>query len=193
MRNKLLLLVSLKVGHSIESSKYGDYYLHDEKGYVTGELFQNYWIGFKQYTFDTSQNKQLDAFLDGNFRFMKRKIAEAKNSTNPEERTYWYHVSLILDQVEGMYAGYLKVMSEKGTLPVLSLADLFKFQLDGDIDDLSNMWSPPSFETMSKFDLESYAIFKTKCSAFVKYSKDRRNLFLTHATWDTFQNMLRYV
>ncbi|KAF0978251.1 hypothetical protein FDP41_002766 [Naegleria fowleri] len=161
------------------------------EGYVTGELFQNYWIGFKQYTFDTSQNKQLDAFLDGNFRFMKRKIAEAKNSTNPEERTYWYHVSLILDQVEGMYAGYLKVMSEKGTLPVLSLADLFKFQLDGDIDDLSNMWSPPSFETMSKFDLESYAIFKTKCSAFVKYSKDRRNLFLTHATWDTFQNMLR--
>jgi len=122
---------------------------------------------------------------------MKKMIADSSNYTNPAEKTYWYHVSLILDQMEGMYAGYLKALSEKNIIPELSLVDLFKFQMDGDIEDLSAKWSQPAFHLMSKFDLESYAIFKTKCSAFVKYSRDRKNIFLTHATWDTFQNMLR--
>lgn len=166
-------------------------YYYNNIGYVTGELFQAYWLGYKQYTFDTDQTEKLDAFLDGNWRFMKKMIAQAKNSTNQEEKTYWYHVSLIFDQLEGMFAGYMKIMNEKRIMAVMSLTDLFKLQLDGDIEDLSNMWSPPSFSTMSKFELESWTIFKTKCSAFVKYSADRKNIFLTHATWDTFQNMLR--
>ncbi|EFC45509.1 predicted protein [Naegleria gruberi] len=182
------LSLSTNPDHSDEEQAFAAGFI---EGFTTGELMQEYWTGYKQYTFDDSQNKQLNAFLDGNFRFMKRKIAESKNSTDTSEKLYWHHVALVLEQVEGLFAGYLKAMAEKDTLPQLSLIDMFKFQLDGDIEDLSNKWSPPSFHTMTQFELESFAIFKTKCSAFVKLSHDRSNVFLTHATWDTFQNMLR--
>ena len=89
--------------------------------------------------------------MNDNFRFMNKKIAEAKNSSDPTERQYWYHVSLILDQVNGMFAGYLKALAEKQIISVMTLNDLFRLQLDGDIDDLSNMWNPPQFSAMSKF------------------------------------------
>ena len=160
-------------------------------GYATGEIIQQYWPAYVQDTFDPTQNDKLNAFLDANFRFMNKNIAQAKNSSDNALKTYWHHVSLLLQQVEGLHSGYLKLALEKKFSPLLSLTDFFKYQIGGDMDDLSSKWDPPSFNTMNKFEMESFAIFSTRCSAFIKYNKDRSDIFLTHATWAGYVNIMR--
>ncbi|KAL9656174.1 hypothetical protein ABK040_007791 [Willaertia magna] len=161
------------------------------EGYLTGELFQGYWYDFIQYTFDPESDPKLNKFLEDNLRYLNTQIGLYKNNTSTEEGKYWYHISLILDQIQGLYDGYVKGMLDKNLKPTLSLFDIFKFQIDGDIGDLANIFSTPQFHKMSREELISFSIFKNRCSALFRLTNDRKNLIMTHATWDTFSNMLR--
>eukprot|EP00047_Mylnosiga_fluctuans_P010788 m.17929 g.17929 ORF g.17929 m.17929 type:complete len:518 (-) comp3290_c0_seq1:566-2119(-) len=102
--------------------------------------------------------------------------ANAANASTP----YWQHVAALLQQADGMAAGY------QATAPAdhsLTAEQVYILTLAGDLEDLANIFSrqdrvPEPTEHMD-------------CSALVRLTPDYSELFVGHTTFNAYWCMLR--
>jgi hypothetical protein len=118
--------------------------------------------------------------------FMNEQIKKySTNTTDAQLSLFWHHINLIKLQIEGMYHGY----TQQVKTPKMKLVDFYRFQMDGDIEDLYGVLDPQ--EVSTRRQAERILLYRTHCSALLKYTPDRSELMATQSTWDVYNNMLR--
>eukprot|EP00042_Codosiga_hollandica_P042942 m.401136 g.401136 ORF g.401136 m.401136 type:complete len:559 (+) comp56440_c0_seq2:369-2045(+) len=124
----------------------------------------------------------LAQFLAANSAFMSQQIAAAQSlpSLDPK-RIYWYHVNLILTQLNGLYEGYQNVRGGKGEL---TLETMLFLNLGGDMEDLANVFGVEG-------EFESAFFENGHCSALLRLLPDGSDVFIAQATWSSMNSMLR--
>ena len=85
------------------------------EGAATADLIENFCYNEGQYNF--TPTTELASFITENQAFMAQQIEAALSlpAGNPT-RIYWYQVSLVLDQLSGLYAGYQSVRNNQGNV-----------------------------------------------------------------------------
>lgn len=136
-----------------------------------------------------STTPQLSAFIRQNVQWMQamQQIAEQEDSGSAD-RTYWWQVRLVWEQLNGIYEGYLHTAAPGEDS--LTLEAIILLNLSGDIEDLGAALSPYFLSRMRLGDYGSY-VGGTHCSALIKLTDNNQDLFVSHNTWSTFESMLR--
>lgn len=163
------------------------------EGYATFRQIQTYWPTYNQVVLNSNLSKPLNEWLQKNMMFMLEQINKPVHQT-PEQKQFWSQANLILTQVHGIYDGYAKHFDEAkehDPSSKLTFNQIYLLQLDGDVGDLYNTISPPSFENMTSEEVSMYQVTHGHCSVIIRYNDDRSNLFMTHSTWDTYANVCR--
>ncbi|CAF4724635.1 unnamed protein product, partial [Rotaria sp. Silwood2] len=97
--------------------------------------------------------------------------------THPNDE-YWHQINLLLVQLNGLIDGY----QNKSRGPRKELEDplgFFLFQVLASIDDIAVHLG---FQNISRHD---------SCSALIKILPDNKDVFVSHATWDDYNSMLK--
>lgn len=160
------------------------------EGVITQERISNYHTNFMANQFGDSlpPPPELLQFANENFAWTV-KTAEANQDTD----NYWWHVARVLDQFEGLYAGYNAASSAK-----MNLTDLLLINLSGDLDDLQSVF-PSSEEQKSRKDWMEWSAREAadridkrgRCSVLIKVTSDLSDLFIAHTTWGSYWTMQR--
>lgn len=147
-------------------------------GYLEGQLTSE-WI-YATYL-NAQQGSPLNAKVAS---FLLENLAWTRSmvSDSPAPAMYWTHVGLLLDQFDGMYAGY---QAAAGPNQNLSLAEFMSISAQGDIEDISIAVGSASASGKSAARAGSH------CSGFVKLRDDLSELYIGHSTWQMFAMMLR--
>jgi hypothetical protein len=130
--------------------------------------------------------QHVQQWLDSNWRWVKQQVA-ANNLTS----AYWFQVGLQVRQFEGLQDGLNSVAPRNQTFSTMMVLAL---QTIGDMYDLSPALNPPMGEDWRRMSKEEYELWlakKTRCSALVKLAYDLSDIFFGHATWSTYNTMLR--
>lgn len=104
---------------------------------------------------------------------------------------YWRHVSYVLSQFDGLYAGY------KATAESDWEKDVFLLQLLNGLGDLLdirhavNPDGPPDFSKFTFEEMQQYMLQNGHCSALVKVTAGYENLYLSHSSWFTYAATMR--
>ena len=85
------------------------------EGYATADLIE--YGCFNQGLYNFTPTAELADFISENQAFMAQQFEAALSlpAGNPT-RIYWYQVSLVLDQLNGLYAGYQSVRNNQGNV-----------------------------------------------------------------------------
>jgi len=121
--------------------------------------------------------ERIDKWVTNNERWVKKKIRKHKNHD-----PYWHHVDLFYQQMYGLQHGYKHAV--RGTdMDVVTLKDIRTMNVFGDMEDLE-----------SALDSEKEpAILRGAghCSALIRLLPNNSDIFVSHDTWNSYQNMLR--
>lgn len=149
-------------------------------GYLEGQLthgmiynsWRNTMEGFCTWKGATFCNK-LRKFLSINHEWMTDMIKK-QSAGDP----LWYQVALVLEQLEGLVAGYNKASPHP-----LEAEQILLMNLSGDLEDL---------DSVLKGNDSSEAVREDgHCSALIKLLPGNTDLYTSHVTWNSFQSMLR--
>jgi hypothetical protein len=161
------------------------------EGYLTHERIahsvQNTWgIDFPGAT--GSVPDEVRSFIEANNAWMRGQIA-----SNPHD-DYWRMLSMLLKQTEGIAAGY--AAGRTPNEPALGELEVYMLNLiNADMDDLTTALKVQA-ETRSE-ELRPVTLREVRqtghCSVMVKTSPDLQDLWVSHATWDVYRNMLRMI
>lgn len=135
---------------------------------------------------DPLQSANVTNFVTQNWAWMKSQVAE--NSLNSN---YWAQVGLQVRQFEGLLDGLNSVAPANQTFSFLMLQAL---NLAGDLIDLVpalDLQTRKPFAEMTKEQMRQYFVTRTHCSALVKLALDLSDIFFGHATWSSYNTMLR--
>lgn len=129
-------------------------------------------------------SQKLSDFLSENDKFMAQSISAAQSLPNGDPlKQYWYHVNLVLLQLQGICAGYNA--SDYGKAHLMPCQNVLAINLDGDMEDLSSALDNPNPYSDDRF-------FKaTHCSALIKVLQNNSDVFISQDTWSSFNSMMR--
>jgi hypothetical protein len=129
----------------------------------------------------TSPPKMIE-FFETNDAWMAKQIA-----ANPND-LYWQQVALTQRQLDGMLQGLQESGAHNWTKQMVTFANA-----QGDFMDLVSALniSFSDWRHMSKHDYDAWFIKRTHCSALIKVADDLSDIYFGHATWSTYNMMLR--
>eukprot|EP00656_Telonema_subtile_P016755 TRINITY_DN18880_c0_g1_i1.p1 TRINITY_DN18880_c0_g1~~TRINITY_DN18880_c0_g1_i1.p1 ORF type:complete len:537 (+),score=49.71 TRINITY_DN18880_c0_g1_i1:73-1683(+) len=156
-------------------------------GFVEGALtahtiwmhFQNIWeLNFPAGTLPHAPTA-VQRFVEENMAWMRSNAGQPQLDTS--STAYWAHVGFLLNQLEGMTAGFNRYRPSGA--PELTNEQMMLLSLiDGDMGDVqSSLQAVPRDPGMSH------------CSAMVALSPERDELWVGHVNWDSYVTMLRMV
>lgn len=163
-------------------------------GYLEGVLtarsiakaYKNVWPFF--YKNQSSVEKKTKEFLNNQEKWMKQQISIASGFDK-----FWFHVSLIIAQYDGLQAGYKMESSKSKIIP----NDYFVVQMlnaVGDLIDIRHAVVPSSRIDVTKLktpELLNYVNSRGMCSALVKLLPGFEDIFMSHSSWFTYSNTYR--
>ena len=114
--------------------------------------------------------EQWESWMQLNLDYTRNQVSSNQNDT------YWVSMGLILDQFDGLVAGY---QSAAPQTEYLRMMDLLFIQAIGDIYDLESYWSPGYYNELHHME----------CSGLVAMTEGYKDLFFGQAAWSSFQKM----
>ena len=117
-------------------------------------------------------------------------------SKNPRS-DYWKMVSIIQEQVKGLWDGYNHYAMYYKTIPVQNTSWIFEFfQIMPDLMDLENVFNITSRinyknANMTPNEYYQYLMKRNHCSAIIKVSPTLDDILFGHTTWMVYQNINR--
>lgn len=162
-----------------------------ESGFIEGSLtstriYQHY-KSWYSYTFGTTSPTQetLD-FISEQYDYSWDLVAKYPTDS------YYIRLGQVLHQFEGILGG-LNYAAEEGES--LTKSELLLLEAAGDLYDIIPATNPSKFELhigkLSQHDFFEAWHKTVSCSALIKMSDDKSDIFAAHTTWTSFQNMLR--
>ncbi|XP_013170935.1 PREDICTED: putative phospholipase B-like 2 isoform X1 [Papilio xuthus] len=148
------------------------------EGYLTRDLIWMHWQNMlKGYCYNkTDLCGLIEEFIEKNENYIASMV-----DLN-EIDAYWYQVKLYYIQLEGLAVGYNQATSDP--YQWLTARDMVWINMLGDLDDLAFSLALPK-------DLPDGLLFGDHCTGLIKLLPDFRNLYTSHATWNSYQSMLR--
>ena len=115
----------------------------------------------------------ISTFLNANMEFMSQQInASIQLPHGNPTRVYWYQVSLVLEQLKGLYVGYQYARGGKGNV---TEAMFYAIQLAGELGDIANAVNASD-------DVSNDFFFNDHCSALVRVNDDLSDLYIGHVS-----------
>eukprot|EP00092_Neocalanus_flemingeri_P009860 GFUD01010629.1.p1 GENE.GFUD01010629.1~~GFUD01010629.1.p1 ORF type:complete len:562 (-),score=106.79 GFUD01010629.1:392-2077(-) len=156
---------------------YGAGYL---EGWVTSSLlfmqYQNTVVG--RCDGKEALCEKITKWVHDNHHWVRKKVKHHRRKA-----TYWHHVGLFYDQLEGLYKGYKA--SAKGTeRDVITYEDILTMNIFGDLEDLESVFATKDQEPAKVRGVGH-------CSALVRLLPNNTDLYVSHDTWNSYQSMLR--
>jgi len=158
-------------------------------GYLEGCLTAARIIEYQAVTvsFVGKVSTDVQTFLDTQMTWVRQQIANA-----PADDTQWAGVGLIMQQFDGLVAGY---NANPYGYPPLTANDLNIFQISvgdwGDIRNAVDRQNRPDFSKMSPQQILAYTRATGHCSVLVKLTGDMSELFMAHSSWTSYSSMNR--
>ncbi|CAG5125464.1 unnamed protein product [Candidula unifasciata] len=172
-----------------ENGKYSDsqqiYAAGFVEGHITRSLMSMHWTntlaGFCSEPVSW-QCKQLQAYLENNFKWMQQQITDNVPGGSP----YWYHVQLYLLQMAGLQDGYSNYPGVLNTN--IDVMGVYLWQVGGDLEDLNQLF-PSEKKPLNRKD----PLFTGTghCSALIRLLPDFSDLYVAQDTWNDLPSMLR--
>jgi hypothetical protein len=161
-------------------------------GYGEGAVtWQAAWSNYQNNQFTPGQPAMpanITTWVHQNWRWMQSEVA-AKNSSS----TLWYHVGLTMRQFDGLLDGLNSAAPNASAQFTFDM--LQSINLAGDLLDLYNALNismmASSWRSMPKKEFQNWFGRSTHCSALVKLKYDFSEIFIGHATWSTYNMMVR--
>ena len=125
-------------------------------------------------------------FFAENDKYMRSMVA-----TSEDNRPFWDYLGLVLNQLDGLSAGYnVTALPEQPLTPfafsvMSALGDL------GDVKHGACNESRPDFANMTQQEFELYGAENGHCSALIRVTGDFSQMFMAHSTWGIYQTMNR--
>jgi len=131
-------------------------------------------------------------------RHYTRKTGNRRNpfdsASSITEATFWYHVGLALNQMDGMLAGYNAVQPKHKHI---TLIDLWSINDDGDLLDIERAVGDgirgfgrfSTVKDLSRQQLLEMLAIRGHCSALIKWTGS--DLMVAHATWSDYLELVR--
>ncbi|KAF7661966.1 hypothetical protein LDENG_00248930 [Lucifuga dentata] len=130
------------------------------------------------FTFESSYCQRLKAYITTNLQWVQGQIQQQPHSA------YWHQVHLALLQLKGLEDGYYDQLSLlTGPLSINPFGFLL-FQMGGDLEDL---------ESALNKSTQTRPIGSGSCSALIKLLPNKKELLVSHDTWNNYQSMLRII
>jgi hypothetical protein len=138
---------------------------------------------------------KLNAYLAKQDAYVRGQVAalghrEKATLDHSSEALYWYTVGLVLQQFDGMVAGYNAAVVERDRL---TKEDFWLLNNDGDLLDIERFVTPgmrfKSVPAMSRNEVTSFLALNGHCTAIVKHTGD--DLVIGHATWSDYSEQYR--
>ncbi|XP_045537752.1 putative phospholipase B-like 2 isoform X3 [Papilio machaon] len=148
------------------------------EGYLTRDLIWMHWQNMlKGYCYNkTDLCGLIEEFIEKNENYIASMVF--LNEIDP----YWYQVKLYYIQLEGLAVGYNQATSDP--YQWLTARDMVWINMLGDLDDLALSLALPK-------NLPDGLLFGDHCTGLIKLLPDFKNLYTAHATWNSYQSMLR--
>jgi len=157
------------------------------EGYLTYEAA---WYNYQNNQFSPGQPpmpENITSWVQMNWAWMTEQVALHKDNSS-----LWKHVGLQMTQFNGLLAGINAAAPANQTF---SIEMLWSINLAGDLMDLYGALNismvSATWREMAKPDFERWFTTHTHCSALVKLTYDYSDIFIGHATWSTYNMMMR--
>lgn len=161
-------------------------------GYGEGAAtWQTTWDNYQNNQFSPNQPAMpanITTYVHTNWEWMEEQVA-AHNATS----ALWYQVGLLMRQFTGLLDG-LNSAAPNASMAI-SFDMLQSINLAGDLMDLYNALNismmASNWRSMPKKEFQNWFARSTHCSALVKLKYDFSEIFIGHATWSTYNMMVR--
>lgn len=158
------------------------------EGALTSERIYQHVLSWYNYQFKPTSypSQNLINFLLEQYTYSQELV-----KANPNDE-YYIRLHEVNTQFEGVHAGQ-NFAAKPGQN--MSFVDILTLQAAGDVYDIVPALDPSAFKlqvgslSLEEFDSEWHKMIS--CSALVKMADDRRDVFVGHTTWTSYQNMLR--
>ena len=161
-------------------------------GYLEGALTSNdsymLWQNLLS-TFGWASNQPPSCIAD--FFVTQDEYIRAMIATAADNRAFWDALGLIMNQYDGLIAGYNATAPADQGLSTFAFAAMSAI---GDLGDVGNGACPslrPNFDNMTQQEFEQYVNLHGHCSSLVKLTGDFSQLYMAHVTWSSYQSMNR--
>ncbi|VDD81144.1 unnamed protein product [Mesocestoides corti] len=159
---------------------------------ITNAHFENTWAGFCEGG-HSAECKVLEGCLKRNLEMTIRKSVQS-GDIDP----YWHQMELILWQLRGVIDAWENVTVENSktltTNYLMQLVDkvlgLYLLQLSGDMGEIAAAVGIHEIRDGGP-DGRRYFLNRPSCSALVKLTPDRKDVFISHSTWQDYKTMLK--
>ncbi|KAF4109500.1 putative phospholipase B-like 2 [Onychostoma macrolepis] len=148
---------------------------------VTSQLIYKHWmntlLGYcGPFSTDLSYCQRLKDYITSNLQWLMQQMDAHADAP------YWHQVRLSLLQLKGLEDGYNEQIGfPSGSFSINPFGFLL-FQMGGDLEDLEAALNKSS---------RSHAVGSGSCSALIKFLPGRKDLLVSHDTWNNYQSMLR--
>ncbi|CAG7715957.1 unnamed protein product [Allacma fusca] len=150
------------------------------EGHLTRDLIFYFWQNNIEHHCDgkLALCKSVQKFITQNEDWVKQRILKMKDVSS-----YWHHVNLIYQQMEGLQFGFQKTQND--TVFRLSDLDLLRFNILGDMSDLES-----ALGSNSQIVNASDTMKDGHCSALIKLIGNR-DIYASHVSWSRYETMLK--
>ncbi|KAK9864545.1 hypothetical protein WJX84_003217 [Apatococcus fuscideae] len=160
------------------------------EGYLTAARINDYHTNTFHY-FTKDMNASLEKpmeWLKEQDKWLHEQIEENKGEP------YWDYMDALLKQFDGMVDGYQQASRDANSpdLPLLQRQDFIFVINNGELYDIIEFFKPGAlydWEAMSGHELYQNVALQGRCTGLVTVASDLTNLFIGHASWDTFSSM----
>eukprot|EP00123_Amoebidium_parasiticum_P016856 comp23610_c0_seq1/m.40158 comp23610_c0_seq1/g.40158 ORF comp23610_c0_seq1/g.40158 comp23610_c0_seq1/m.40158 type:complete len:589 (-) comp23610_c0_seq1:788-2554(-) len=162
------------------------------EGYLTCNEIATFYSNYYPNTFPTPPSEKLKNFI-----VKSNQWAREQAETRAVNDTYWRHMRGTQKQLDGLVDGYNMRCGEKeGNLTDFAFLVL---NMNGDLFDLTtafeganSFWPGATPKKPGRqgpiFDDDEDEFIPTHCSALIKVTEGYDEVFMGHATWDTYSN-----
>lgn len=179
---------------SVQETGWGNLHVHTRSGFspisqaraagmVEGKLTGAYMaamfdnVRFINYPETGEYAQEVDSYIHEQLAWVEEKSQRLSGRSE-----YWFQVSLVIAQMNGLFVG------AKGN--GLSRVDIYKLNNDGDMQTLLDKFKVESkLSTLETGDEETFPLDFGSCSALIKITDD--DVMVGHTTWSSFGSMLR--
>lgn len=157
------------------------------EGSLTSERIYQHYTSWYNYQFSTNplSNNTIEYLL----KQYNYAIKLSKSNNNDQ---YYITLSKVLEQFKGILDGINYSAKENQTM---TLIDLLLLQAAGDLYDIIPAVDENGFDLhigkLSPLEFFDRWHSKVSCSAMIKITDDKKDVFAAHTTWTSYQNMLR--
>lgn len=145
-----------------------------------------------------SYNNSIADYFEENFAWMtsesERQQNLRRNRSGPQTQTeqIWVQVALLLRQFQGFLDGLNSAISNPAAK--FTRLMLLMTSSQGDLSDLTNKFpfnGGADWRSMQKHEFELWFGLRTHCSAIIRIPDDLSDIYVAHATWQSFSFALR--